>query len=358
MAGSFFMGVIKMVWKKYGLEIEFTGITRKRAAELVAEHFKTTAAYSFEGDKYSIADERGRTWAVLPCPGVRAERWQNNRMVGANYLYQTKVCTPWLYENDFETLEKILDRLDRGGAVINESTGMMVSLCMTGLDNREKFESNLANLYESRGTLLQKAVGRTFDSLADCSLLDEQGVVSLPLFPCSLDGNDVRSYVQLSQGIADFAAKSKGIRQKENDSPNEKFRLRLVRIGFVGEEYKHARKLLTENLSGNSGGCGSMRLRPSWKKQNLQKHGWKELKQKLPRQKWLPRISMEDHWKAHRRSSQRAWKFFLLKPVEALKTCPPQRMRKQGNCRRMRLQCNKTLRGSFFVGGSIDDTGL
>ncbi len=254
MAGSFFMGVIKMVWKKYGLEIEFTGITRKRAAELVAEHFKTTAAYSFEGDKYSIADERGRTWAVLPCPGVRAERWQNNRMVGANYLYQTKVCTPWLYENDFETLEKILDRLDRGGAVINESTGMMVSLCMTGLDNREKFESNLANLYESRGTLLQKAVGRTFDSLADCSLLDEQGVVSLPLFPCSLDGNDVRSYVQLSQGIADFAAKSKGIRQKENDSPNEKFRLRtwLVRIGFVGEEYKHARKLLTENLSGNS----------------------------------------------------------------------------------------------------------
>ncbi len=243
-----------MVWKKYALEMEFTGITRKRAAELIAEHFETAAQYSFDGDKYSVADTRGRVWTVLPCPSVRAERWQNNKMVGANHLYHMKICTPLLYENDFETVEKILGQLETGGAVTNESTGMAVQLSMVGLDHRERFESNLANLYESRGALLQKAVGREFGILADCSLLGEQGVVSLPLFPSSLDENDMRSYVQLSQGIVDFAAKSKGIRQKENDLSNEKFRMRtwLVRIGFVGEEYKYARKLLTENLSGNS----------------------------------------------------------------------------------------------------------
>ncbi len=243
-----------MVWKKYVLEMEFTGITRKRAAELIAEHFGTAAQYSFDGDKYSVADTRGRVWTVLPCPSVRAERWQNNKMVGANHLYHMKICTPLLYEDDFETVEKILGQLETGGAVTNESTGMAVQLSMVGLDHRERFESNLANLYESRGALLQKAVGREFGSLADCSLLGEQGVVSLPLFPSSLDENDMRSYVQLSQGIVDFAAKSKGIRQKENDLSNEKFRMRtwLVRIGFVGEEFKYARKLLTENLSGNS----------------------------------------------------------------------------------------------------------
>ena len=243
-----------MVWKKYALEMEFTGITRKRAAELIAEHFGTAAQYSFDGDKYSVADTRGRVWTVPPCPSVRAERWQNNKMVGANHLYHMKICTPLLYENDFETVEKILGRLETGGAVTNERTGMAVQLSMAGLDHRERFESNLANLYESRGALLQKAVGREFDSLADCSLLGEQGVVSLPLFPSSLDENDMRSYVQLSQGIVDFATKSKGIRQKENDLSNEKFRMRtwLVRIGFVGEEFKYARKLLTENLSGNS----------------------------------------------------------------------------------------------------------
>lgn len=243
-----------MVWRKYGLEMEFTGITCKRAAELVAEQFGTTAAYSFEGDKYSITDTRGMTWAVLPCPSVRAERWQNNKMVGANQLYQMKVSTPLLYESDFETVGKILGRLETGGAVINESTDMAVLLSTAGLDDWERFENNLDNLYKSKGALLQKALGREFRRLAEVALLDRQGMISMPLFPGSLDENEVRSYVQLSQCIADFTAKSKRIQHKENDSPNEKFRLRtwLVRIGFVGEEFKYARKLLTENLSGNS----------------------------------------------------------------------------------------------------------
>ncbi len=243
-----------MVWKKYGLEMEFTGITRKRAAELIAEQFETAAQYSFEGDKYSVTDSRDRVWTVLPCPSVRAERWQNNRMVGANYLYQVKVCTPLLYESDFETVEKILGQLETGGAATNESTGMAVLVSTAGLDDWERFENNLNNLYRSRGALLQKAVGREFRRLADFTLLDGQGLVTMTLYPSSLDENDVRSYVQLSQGIAGLAAKSKRIRHKENDSPNEKFQLRtwLVRLGFVGEEYKYARKLLTENLSGNS----------------------------------------------------------------------------------------------------------
>lgn len=175
-------------------------------------------------------------------------------MVGANQLYQVKVCTPLLYESDFETVEKILGRLETGGAVTNESTGMTVRLGMAGLNSPERFENNLANIYESKGTLLQKAIGREFGSFADCSRLGEQGLGSLPLFPGSLDENEVRVYVQLAQCVVDFAAKSKRIQHKKNDSPNEKFRLRtwLVRLGFVGEKFKYARKLLTENLSGNS----------------------------------------------------------------------------------------------------------
>ena len=186
--------------------------------------------------------------------GTLAEQQNGRRKPSLSYEKSSSICTPLLYENDFEAVGEILGRLDTGGAVTNESTGMAVRLSVTGLENQEKFKGSLANLYESRGALLQKAVGREFGSLADCSLLGEQGAVSLPLFPSSLDENDVRGYVQLSQGIVDFAAKSKGIRQKENDLSNEKFRMRtwLVRIGFVGEEFKYARKLLTENLSGNS----------------------------------------------------------------------------------------------------------
>ena len=243
-----------MVWKKYSVELELTGITRKRAAELFAEQFESPPKYSFDGDRYTVTDTRGREWFTLPSPDIRAEKWSNGRMVGANHLYQVKVCTPFLYESEFDTLAEMLERLETGGASLNESTNMAVLLDMTGLASQSKFIDNLSKIYESKGALLQKAIGKTFDNIADCSMLEETGGVALPLFPASLNPEDVRGYIQLSQGICGFAVKSKAIRNKENDSPNEKFQLRtwLVRLGFVGEEYKHARKMLTENLSGNS----------------------------------------------------------------------------------------------------------
>ena len=243
-----------MVWKKYRIELELTGITRKRAAELFAEQFESPPKYSFDGDRYTVTDSRGREWLALPSPDIRAEKWSNGRMVGANHLYQVKVCTPFLYESEFDTLAEMLERLETGGASLNESTNMAVLLDMTGLASQSKFIENLEKIYESKGVLLQKAIGRKFSSVADCSVIEETGIVSLPLFPASFYPEDAKGYIQLSQGICGFAAKSKAIRNKENDSPNEKFQLRtwLVRLGFVGEEYKHARKMLTENLSGNS----------------------------------------------------------------------------------------------------------
>ena len=243
-----------MVWKKYSVELELTGITRKRAAELLAEQFESPPKYSFDGDRYTVTDSRGREWFTLPSSGIRAEKWSNGRMVGANHLYQVKACTPFLYENEFDTLAEMLERLETGGASLNESTNMAVLLDMTGLASQSKFIDNLSKIYESKGVLLQKAIGKNFDRIANCSALEETGGVSLPLFPASFCPDDVKGYIQLSQGICGFAAKSKAIRNKENDSPNEKFQLRtwLVRLGFVGEEYKHARKMLTENLSGNS----------------------------------------------------------------------------------------------------------
>ena len=87
-----------MVWKKYSVELELTGITRKRAAELLAEQFESPPKYSFDGDRYTVTDSRGREWFTLPSSGIRAEKWSNGRMVGANHLYQVKACTPFLYE--------------------------------------------------------------------------------------------------------------------------------------------------------------------------------------------------------------------------------------------------------------------
>ena len=54
--------------------------------------------------------------------------------------------------------------------------------------------------------------------------------------------------------MCDMAKKQKRVTAREQDAGNEKFNMRLflVRLGFIGEEYKAARKILLQNLTGNS----------------------------------------------------------------------------------------------------------
>lgn len=54
--------------------------------------------------------------------------------------------------------------------------------------------------------------------------------------------------------MCDMAKKQKRVTAKEHGTRNDKFdmRLFLVRLGFIGEEYKAARKILLQNLTGNS----------------------------------------------------------------------------------------------------------
>ena len=54
--------------------------------------------------------------------------------------------------------------------------------------------------------------------------------------------------------LCEMAKKQKRAITKECSMENEKFTMRLflIRLGFIGDEYKAARKILLRNLSGNS----------------------------------------------------------------------------------------------------------
>ena len=243
-----------MQWKKIAVQLELTGMTRKRAAELLADYFGTQMRYSFDGDQYTVADALDRAWTVTPVAGLRAEKMLNDRLVGANQLYHVKICSPLLYQQDVDTLGDILHRLELGGGILNDTTRLTVLLGVANLENKEKYVTNLENIYASKGRLLQKALHREFDALADCSELEDKGLVSFPIFRSSFNKNEVQSCIQLAQVVSRLATNGKRISRKENPSQNEKFLLRtwLVHIGFVGWEYKFARKMLTEGLEGNS----------------------------------------------------------------------------------------------------------
>ena len=247
-----------MRWKKYGIEMDMTGITRKAVAEILAEQFDTKVVFCLSDNGYNVPDQNQRLWRILPSDSIKAEKYNGEKVVGANYMYQVKLLSPFLYENEFPMLEKALEQLELRGAIVNDSTKMNLLLDVSCIENWEKYQTNLENLYESKGELFQKALDIPFSQVADTSQGKENGVISFPYFKSTLNKKELLSDIQFAQIVSSFAENNRTVSQKKSENQNDKFMMRtwLVRAGMVGEEYKFARKMLTKNLEGN----------PAWQK--------------------------------------------------------------------------------------------
>ena len=243
-----------MRWKKYGVEMDMTGITRKAVAEILAEQFDTKVVFCLSDNGYNVPDQNQRLWRILPSDSIKAERYNGEKVVGANYMYQVKLLSPFLYENEFPMLEKALEQLELRGAIVNDSTKMNLFLDVSCIENWEKYQTNLENLYESKGELFQKALDIPFSQVADTSQGKENGIISFPYFKSTLNKKELLSDIQFAQIVSSFAENNRTVSQKKSENQNDKFMMRtwLVRAGMVGEEYKFARKMLTKKLEGNS----------------------------------------------------------------------------------------------------------
>ena len=243
-----------MRWKKYGVEMDMTGITRKAVAEILAEQFDTKVVFCLSDNGYNVPDQNQRLWRILPSDSIKAEKYSGEKVVGANYMYQVKLLSPFLYENEFPMLEKALEQLELRGAIVNDSTKMNLLLDVSCIENWEKYQTNLENLYESKGELFQKALDIPFSQVADTSQGKENGIISFPYFKSTLNKKELLSDIQFAQIVSSFAENNRTVSQKKSENQNDKFMMRtwLVRAGMVGEEYKFARKMLTQNLEGNS----------------------------------------------------------------------------------------------------------
>ena len=80
-----------MRWKKYCIEMDMTGITRKAAAEMLAEQFQTAADFCLEDNGYHVQDQNQRLWRILPSDSIKADKYSGEKVVGANYMYQVKL---------------------------------------------------------------------------------------------------------------------------------------------------------------------------------------------------------------------------------------------------------------------------
>ena len=108
---------------------------------------------------------------------------------------------------------------------------------------------NLQKIIASKAALLKKALGT--DKLA---VIDTGDTLKFPWFALHGLVGEADAYSRLVAAICDTARKQKRVTTKERDTGNDKFdmRLFLVRLGFIGDEYKEARKILLRSLTGNS----------------------------------------------------------------------------------------------------------
>ena len=108
--------------------------------------------------------------------------------------------------------------------------------------------ANLARLIAAKGALIQKALGAD-----ELPLLREDGKVGFPWFRDGSEPDAVRAYTHFVTALCQMANGQKRVTAKEKEVENEKYAFRcfLLRLGFIGKEYKEERKLLLKNLSGN-----------------------------------------------------------------------------------------------------------
>lgn len=154
---------------------------------------------------------------------------------------------------DREEVEHLLDELaTRGFVGRQEATeepvqgfdGLAVSIPTDKVN-----VYNLENLLESKKTLICKALG------IDYLPVDvEETRVTFPWFREMPDADRVKAYTHFIAALCEMSVTQKRISATEKEVENEKYAFRcfLLRLGFVGAEYKDERKILLENLSGSS----------------------------------------------------------------------------------------------------------
>lgn len=156
---------------------------------------------------------------------------------------------------DSEVVERLLQHIYDEGFDIDQShtededdpCGICVSMPKsqftdTGLEN-------LKALIAAKGSLIRKALG-----VDDLPLEITDTKVSFPWFPTTPTPEELKAYDTFICKLCELARTQKRVTATEKTTDNEKYAFRcfLLRLGFIGAEYKEARKILLRNLAGSS----------------------------------------------------------------------------------------------------------
>ena len=228
---------------KYHLE----GSERKALLAVMREILQDTPKYmgpptfSFEIGPYTI-DRHG----TLDCPdhldstqvAMLIRELERDGFIGERIGEPAKPAEQQIIETPRkEIVTPTLDNLDRLSVEIPRDGMTSIAL------------ENLRRLVASKATLLKKALGT--DSLP---MTEHSDRIEFGWFRPTDDQAELAAYYQLVQGLCEMARTQKRVSASEQQVKNEKYAFRcfLLRLGFIGQDYKDSRRVLLKRLTGNA----------------------------------------------------------------------------------------------------------
>jgi len=277
----------------FGTELEYTRISRERAAKAIHAVVGGTVRYTGGCyDAWTVTAPDGREWRAI-----------SDASLGSSAT-SAEVVTPILKWEDLETLQAVVRELRRAGAKTPACTSQHVHIGVQNFTARQI--ANFARIFYKQEELILKAVGTLQNRLAsytkrtDHSFIDRMekskpttrealnkawfgyanpepshydsaryrainlnntwrtlGTVEIRAFNGTTHAGEVKSHILLSLAIAAKAltakcASTKNQRPYNPASAKYDMRTFLLRLGMVGDEFKNTRMHLLKNLPGSA----------------------------------------------------------------------------------------------------------
>ena len=279
----------------YGVEVEFCGITRAKAASIIAEHFNAAVFHDDTTvyDTRIIRDGQRRKWAIMRDSSINASEDKKCELV-----------TPVLKgDDDIITLQEIIRKLRANGACVNESCGIHVHVSHKNIT--ANVLRRLAIQWASKETAVYEAIKVIPSREAYCEKSDKNFIeavkklhisdgnyaavseawyntqsdfrsrnahyhssryhglnfhsffnaspstrnVEFRCFNSTLHAGKVKAYIQYCVAVVNHAIEKKSARYQNMPAKKANMADWFVRIGLTGEKYKTCRLHMSAGLA-------------------------------------------------------------------------------------------------------------
>ena len=288
-----------------GVEIEMTGITKAKVAEVTASFLEGRIAREYDGyDTYKIIAPDQRVWKIMNDTSIKTMKNVNGKLkIITSRDYSVELVTPILNYEDIGTLQELIRRLRKAGAVSDSEFQCGIHIHIGAKNHTPNTLKNLVNLMAAKEDLIYKSLEIDPSRVRWCKKVNEnlietinkkkpktleqlediwysgygvenrdrhyhtsryhglnlhstftKGTIGFRLFNGTLHAGKIRSYIVLCLAISHQALNQKSASPRRTHTNNEKYTFRcwLLRLGLIGDEFKNCRMHLMKSLDGNS----------------------------------------------------------------------------------------------------------